>query len=241
VRISIVVPVYNEETTISAVLDALDQLAIDKEVIVVDDGSIDATSDILRAHHTKPRLHHLEFNGGKGAALAKGIELAEGEIVVFQDADLELAPERIEALVGPIVAGVADAVYGSRFLVDGSCVPRARRGVNWFLTALANVLYGLDLTDMATGHKAFRRSFVSGVSFRSKGFEIESEITAVLARSGARFVEVESAYLPRSRLEGKKIRWWDTAPMVTTMVRNRWRSSDSLAVSSVVVVDPNVP
>lgn len=230
--ISIIVPVYNEESTIGPVLDELEALPLDKEVIVVDDASVDKTHAIVRAHGSGPIIERLHVNGGKGTAVRRGIELASGDIIVIQDADLELSPASIEALVQPIVDGTADAVFGSRFLAQAGRVPLTRRLANALLTRLTNLVYGTHLTDMETAHKAFRRSLLSDVLLTSERFEIEVELTAKIARSEARIVEVPTPYEPRSRSEGKKIKWRDGLQALWTIVKHaRWRPSYEEAAS----------
>jgi len=226
-NVSVVVPVYNEETTIAEVLDSLAPLDL-YEVIVVDDGSSDGTAALVEEHVSKPILLRQPANRGKGAAIRRGLQAARGDVLVIQDADLELSPTMIKKLVEPIAAGNADAVYGSRFLEGAERVPRVRRAANRFLTRLTNVLYGTELTDMETAHKAFRAPLLAGLDLRSNRFEIEAELTIKLARSGAVFAEIASPYHPRLRSEGKKIRWHDALTAAATLLRYyRWRSSGS--------------
>lgn len=228
--ISIVVPVYNEESTIGPVLDELAAVPLEKEIIVVDDASVDNTLAILHNHPTQPTVELLPANGGKGTAVRRGIELATGDIIVIQDADLELSPSRIEALVAPISSGSADAVFGSRFLDAPERVAWTRRGANALLTRLTNFVYGTELTDMETAHKAFRRSFVTGIPLIARRFEIEVELTAKLARSGARIIEIANPYQPRTRSEGKKIRWLDGLIALWTIIRHaRWHPEEGVS------------
>lgn len=223
-KVSVIVPVYNEESTIGPVLDELDTLPLEKEIIVVDDASNDETQTIVNRHWSSPIIERLPVNGGKGTAVRRGIELASGEIVVIQDADLELSPSRIQALIDPIEQNRADAVFGSRFLNQGSRVPLTRRLANLLLTRVTNLVYGTQLTDMETAHKAFRQTLLDGLPLVSERFEIEVEITAKIARSGARIVEVPTPYSPRTRAEGKKIKWRDGLIALWTILRHaRWR------------------
>jgi glycosyltransferase involved in cell wall biosynthesis len=229
VKVTIVVPVHNEESTIGLVLDVIDTLDLDdleKEVIVVDDGSTDLTMEILAARNGV-RVERLPKNQGKGMALRRGFELATGEIVVVQDADLELSPANIINLVGPIRRGEADVVFGSRFAVEASHVKLNRRLANWFLTFLTNRMFGTRLTDMETAHKAFKTEYLKKFELESDSFDIEVELTAKLARSGARFMEIPSIYTPRTVDEGKKIRFSDGLHAVRRIVHfSRWRPSD---------------
>ena len=221
--ISIIVPTYNEAQTIGPVLDEVDAIPLEKEVIVVDGGSVDGTTEILQEHPTPLQLVHLPHHSGKGTAIRRGIELARGDIVVIQDADLELSPSRIVGLVAPIVAGDADAVYGSRFLEPSEGVKVTRALANRFITWFANRVHGLELTDWETAHKAFRRSLIDVGRLRAPRFEIEIELTVALARAGARIVEVPNPYRPRTKLEGKKIRFHDGLIALLTIVRVRFR------------------
>lgn len=222
-KVSIIVPVFNEELTIGLVLDRLSVLDFDREVIVVDDGSTDDTTAVIHGHTSDLVIEKMDINRGKGAAIRRGIAIATGEIIVTQDADLEVSPHVIESLVAPIVAGGADVVYGSRFLHGHPEVSITRRFANRFLTALVNRMHGLHLTDMETAHKAMRSDLARSLDLISDGFEIEVELTAKLAGAGARFTEVPSPYQPRSRDEGKKITWRDGLKAITTIWA--WRPS----------------
>lgn len=193
---------------------------------MIDDGSTDSTATVVRGHHSDLVIDHLPANAGKGTAIRRGIDLATGDILVIQDADLELSPDIIAQLAAPIAAGEADAVYGSRFLAGGRGVPLPRRVANWLLTSLTNLLYGTRLSDMETAHKAMRLDVVRTLGLQSERFEIEVELTAKLARSGARITEVPSPYKPRTKDEGKKIRWTDGLLALNTLWRYRkWESA----------------
>lgn len=231
-KISIIVPVFNEESTIGLVLDRLADLEIEREVIVIDDGSTDSSGAVIRGHHSELVIEHMGANVGKGAAVRRGIELSTGDIVVIQDADLEVHPGNIGSLVQPILEGGADAVYGSRFLVKHPGVRFSRRLANRFLTASMNVLYGLRLTDMETAHKAIRGELARSLTLASDRFDIEVELTARLARGGARIVEVPTPYEPRNRDEGKKIRVRDGFEALRSIWR--WRTLPRKALSTAV-------
>ena len=223
-KLSVIIPAFNESSTIGLVLDRLSLLQSDIEVIVIDDGSNDGTLSIVKDHLTRPRVERFEHNHGKGAAVRRGIEIATGDVIVIQDADLELDPANIASLVPPIEADEADAVYGSRFLTATPGVPVVRRLANGLITALINLFYGTHLTDAETAHKAVRRSALLGLDLMSSRFEIEVEVTAKLARSKARFVEVPSAYDPRTKNDGKKIGWKDGVIAIWTILRYlRWK------------------
>jgi len=226
--VSIVVPVYNEEATIGAVVTQLLAVPMSAEVVVIDDGSSDGTAQVLEAFAGRVVYRRLERNQGKGAALRYGFALARGQVVVVQDADLELSPHLVVELAAPILSGVADVVYGSRFLTAAHAVPWARRLANRFLTQVTNLLYGTRLTDMETAHKAVRADLLPRLDLRSDRFEIEVELTTKLARSDARFHEIASPYSPRSRDEGKKIGFSDGLLALRALMRYlRWRPAAS--------------
>ena len=208
--LSVVIPVYNEAETVGSVIQkVLTEVPVDLEIVVINDGSTDGTAEGLEriaAAESRVRLVH-QKNAGKTAALAKGFELTRGDIVIIQDADLEYDPGEIIHVIEPILSGRADVVYGSRFLVR-----RAARVLfyyhflaNSFLTFLSNVLTNLNMTDVETGYKAFRGDIIRNMKFQSKGFGIEIEVTARIARLGVRVYEVPISYYGRTYLEGKKI------------------------------------
>jgi glycosyltransferase involved in cell wall biosynthesis len=227
-RLSIVIPVYNEEQTIEQVLDLIDSIDVgdvEKEVVVVDDGSTDATAQIIAgrtARGTALRLSHQSIiNLGKGAAVRFGFKYATGDIILIQDADLELDPQECRRLIEPILNGEADVVYGSRFARGSRGVPRVTRWANRLLTWFTNLLYGVRLTDMETAYKVFRRPVLQRVALRCVGFDIEPEITARVIQAGFRIHELPIGYNPRRRDEGKKLSWTDGIDAVYTLVRCR--------------------
>jgi glycosyltransferase involved in cell wall biosynthesis len=211
--ISIIVPVFNEAGTIAAVIDRLltVDLPIDREIIVINDGSSDGTRAALDAMHRDDRLTvlHLPQNRGKGYALRLGLTKSRGTVTAIQDADLELDPAQLADLVRPILRGEADAVYGSRFMNGSGHVPFATRFGNMSLTWLTNVLYGQSLTDMETCYKVIRGEIARGLELKADRFDIEPEITVKLIRGGHRIVERPVSFSPRSRAAGKKLRWRD--------------------------------
>jgi glycosyltransferase involved in cell wall biosynthesis len=226
--LSIIVPVFNERATISAVIDRLltIDLPLDRELIVVDDGSTDGTSEVLDALPGREPLVsivHLPRNRGKGHAVRVGLEKSRGTITAIQDADLELDPAQLADLVEPILRGEADAVYGSRFLSGSSVVPLATRGGNAALTWLTNTLYGQSLTDMETCYKIMRGEVARGLVLTADRFDIEPDITVQLLRGRHRIVERPVTFSPRSRAAGKKIRWQDGLQAVYVLVRHRFR------------------
>lgn len=207
-KLTVVIPVYNEENTIARVVGRVLEIPVSKEVIIIDDCSTDRTREILSRieKHDDVKVFLKEENGGKGAALRTGFEAATGDIIVVQDADLEYDSRDIPKLLPPIIRGESDVVYGSRFigeeLQDESWIHRFGNGV---LTGLSNLTTGLKLTDMETCYKAFRRDVLQSVDVEQNRFGFEPEITAKLARRKATFSEVPIRYDARTYEEGKKI------------------------------------
>lgn len=228
-RLSVIIPVYNEEQTIDEVIDrvaAVDLGAIEKEIVIANDGSTDRTRGIIDAHEWPAGLavhvHHSPINLGKGAAVRLGLAFANGDILLVQDADLELDPNEYGLLIQPILEGRADVVYGSRFLQPTSRVSTKTRAANRFLTMLTNVLFGGRLTDMETAYKVMRRSALDGIRLRTVGFDIEPELTAKLLLAGRRIVEVPISYNPRRVDEGKKMRWIDGVDAIYALLKCRF-------------------
>lgn len=224
-RLSVVMPVYNECRTIDEIISRVLALDVPKELIVVDDGSVDGTRDRLAdwACHPEVRvLLHAE-NRGKGAALRSGLAAADGQVIAIQDADLEYDPAQLPGLIDPILAGQADVVFGSRFF-NGRPAGQLRRHrwANALLTTLSNWLTGLSLTDMETGHKLFRREAVAGLKIEQDRFGVEPELTAKIARRGCRVLEVPITYVGRDFAQGKKIRFRDALDAVWCILRYGW-------------------
>lgn len=210
-QLSIVIPCYNERQTIREVVRRIQAAPFDTEIIIVDDGSTDGTREILGSLEGENlRVFLQERNRGKGAALARGFREARGDIVLVQDADLEYDPADYPQLVQPILEGVADVVYGSRFLGGPHRVHLFWHELaNRFLTFLSNLTTGLNLSDMETGYKAFRREVIQSIELESERFGFEPEVTAKVARRGYRIYEVPISYRGRDYDEGKKITWRD--------------------------------
>ncbi|HEY5660273.1 MAG TPA: glycosyltransferase family 2 protein [Gaiellaceae bacterium] len=212
-RVSFLVPAYNEATTIGGVLDAVWALDLEKQIVVVDDGSTDGTGEIVESWRDGRDGVVLlrQANRGKGAAVRAAIPHADGDISVIQDADLEYDPADVPALIEPIERGVADVVFGSR--LSGGRPQRAylfwHLLGNRFLSLLTNVLYNTTLSDMETGYKAFRTEVLRSLDLRQDDFAIEPEITAKVCKRKLRVYELPIAYYGRTYAEGKKITWRD--------------------------------
>jgi len=233
--LSIIVPVYNEVDTVRAVIDRLlaIELPVPREILVVDDGSTDGTRDVLAmvgsrelgVGNPESRLLVIraERNAGKGAAIRLGLDSARGTIVAIQDADLELDPQQIAALVSPIVRGDADVVYGSRFLAGRPPAPWITIAANRVLTGATNLLFGGSLTDMETCYKIMRADVARSLKLDANRFDIEPQITARLLRGGHRIHELPVKFDPRSRAQGKKIGWRDGVRAVQVLFAERFR------------------
>ncbi len=229
-KVSIVIPVYNEEKTIETIVNkvrAANASGLQKEIVVVNDCSVDGTKAVLDRlmSHDDVRIFHQEKNRGKGAALRRGFAEASGDIVLIQDADLEYSPEEYPLLLKPILDGDADVVYGSRFM--GSAPHRVlyfwHSVGNKFLTLLSNMLTNLNLTDMETCYKVFTREALSQVTLCEDRFGFEPEITAKIAKiPNVRIYEVGISYKGRSYAEGKKIHWKDGVRAVYCIFKYRF-------------------
>ena len=223
-KISVIMPVVNERVTIEEILRRVLSLPSDLELLVVDDASSDGTQEVLAAlDDPRVRVFRHERNRGKGAGIRTAIPHATGDVVVIQDADLEYDPAQIPQLVAPISEGSADVVYGSRFLGGPHRVHLFWHYMgNRALTFLSNMTTGLNLTDMETCYKMFRREVVDDITIRSKRFTIEPELTAKFARKKLRIFEVPIKYAGRNYEEGKKITWRDGIAALYAIVRYRF-------------------
>ena len=221
-KLSVVIPAFNERPTILEIVRRVREVPIDKEIIVVDDASTDGTGELLAtlAGEAGVRVLRQDVNRGKGAAVRRGLGEITGDVVVIQDADLEYDPADYPKLLAPIREGLADVVYGSRFLGWPRRVLNYRHQIaNRFLTTLSNLCTNLNLTDMETGYKMMTREVASSLRLRSNRFGVEPEITAKIARMGWRVYEVPISYRGRSVWEGKKIGWKDGIAAVATILR----------------------
>src|SRR5215475_627692 len=228
-KLSVVVPCYNERETIEEIIAAIRRSEYpDKEIVVVDDGSTDGTREKLKSEiepsgQVDKVVYH-DRNRGKGAALRTGFRHATGDIVIVQDADLEYDPNEYGRVVQPIIAGKADVVFGSRFA--GGEAHRVlyfwHHAGNSFLTLLSNMCTGLDLTDMETCYKAFRREVIQSIEIEEARFGFEPEITAKIAKRKLRVYEVGISYYGRTYEEGKKIGWKDGFRAIYCIVKYSW-------------------
>jgi len=230
--LSIIVPVYNEVRTVRAVIDRLRRidLPVPREILIVNDGSTDGTREVLEIGIRDPgsgiRVIHVHPNAGKGAAIRRGFSEARGTIVAIQDADLELDPQQLSALVAPIVRGEADVVYGSRFLTGRPGAPWITVAANRGLTAVTNMLFGSSITDMETCYKIMRADVARSLALDANRFDIEPQITARLLRGGHRIHELPVKFDPRSRAQGKKIGWRDGVRAIEVLVTERFRKAN---------------
>jgi glycosyltransferase involved in cell wall biosynthesis len=223
-EVSVIIPVYNEVNTILEVVRRVQGQPNVTEIIIVDDCSIDGTRELLKQTPSTPGMKLLfhDRNMGKGAGIRTGVQAASKDIIIIQDADLEYNPSDFPTVLRPILDGVADVVYGSRFLgIHRSFMLHHYLG-NRFLSLVTNVLYNNMLTDMETGYKAFRAPILKGIKIRSNRFDFEPEITAKVLKRGYRIYEVPIYYAGRDYAEGKKITWRDGFAALWALVRFRF-------------------
>lgn len=224
-NLSVVIPVYNEVHNISEIIKRVQAQKLANEIIIVDDGSSDGTRDILKALDGKKKVRVIlhERNQGKGAAVVTGIKASKGDILLIQDADLEYDPRDYPQILRPIEEGLADVVYGSRFLGGARRVAMFWHMVaNMLLTTMTNILYDTILTDMETGYKVFRRSVIEGMTIRAKRFDFEPEFTAKVLKRHHRIFEVPITFNPRDYSQGKKIKLRDAFEAVWTLLKYRF-------------------
>ena len=225
INLSVVIPVYNEVNNIREILKRVQATKLAKEIIVVDDDSRDGTRDVLKKLDGKGKIRVIlhERNQGKGAAVITGLNAAKGEILLIQDADLEYDQRDYPALLQPITEGIADVVYGSRFLGGPHRVTMFWHLVaNQLLTLMTNVLYNTILTDMETGYKVFRRKVIENMKLRARRFDFEPEFTAKVLKQKYRIFEVPISFNPRDYSQGKKIKLKDAFEAVWTLLKYRF-------------------
>ncbi|MDL1901857.1 glycosyltransferase family 2 protein [Anaerolineae bacterium CFX9] len=225
--VSVIIPCYNEVNTLAEVLDRVEAVGIASEIVIVDDGSVDGTRDVLAEIEAQNRpgvrVFYHEVNQGKGAALVTGFKHATCDILLIQDADLEYDPREYPVLLRPIEEGISSVVYGSRFLGG----PRKAMNfwnmvANKILTLATNILYNAILSDMETCYKVFRREVVRNMVIHARGFEFEPEFTAKVLKQGIRIYEVPISYNGREWTEGKKIHWTDGPIALWTLLKYRF-------------------
>ncbi len=226
-KISIVIPVYNEKDTLKLLLEKVEQAnfsGLEKEIIMVDDCSTDGTTEILKELSQNYKVLFHEKNQGKGAAIRTAIKEATGDFVCIQDADLEYLPDDYDKLLPLLINNEADVVYGSRFKNKENLKNFILKNkiANKFLTLLTNILYGAEITDMETCYKAFKREFIQGITIKSNRFDFEPEITAKIMKQKARLKEVPISYVGRGHEEGKKINWKDGVHAILTLIKFRF-------------------
>jgi len=224
-KLTVIIPVFNEVKTIQEIIARVQATGLADEILAIDDGSTDGSRDLLAKINEdgKVKVIYHELNQGKGKAVRTGIQNANGDLIIIQDADLEYDPREYPNLLKPIQEGIADVVYGSRFLGAGR-----RPALFWnmvankILTLVTNILYNNILTDMETGYKLFRREIVQNMTLHARGFEFEPEFTAKILKSKVRIYEVPITFNPRDYSEGKKIKMRDAFIAMWTLFKYRF-------------------
>jgi len=225
-KVSIVIPIYNEKRTILRILaevEKSDTLGLEKEVILVDDGSTDGTREILKKLENKYQVIYHQENSGKGAAVRTGFKKASGDIVLIQDADLELNPENYPQILKPILLGKSEVVYSSRYQRHN---PQHHYHHYYLggklISFLTNIFYGSKLSDVYCGYKVFKANVLKGLNLENNGFGIEQELTIKILKKGYKISEVPITYYPRTRQEGKKIRVWDGLKAIYLIIKYKF-------------------
>jgi glycosyltransferase involved in cell wall biosynthesis len=227
VKLSIIVPVYNERRTIGAILCKVRAvpLNVEREIVVVDGASFDGTREILAEEAKKPdtRVILEPKRRGRGRALKEGLAAATGDLIIFQDADLELDPADYPALLAPILAGQCDVVFGSRFLSGRPTMTFLQYWGNRVINIAVNLLYGTRLTDVETCYQVFRHEAVADMNLENNDFAFTIELTVKLIQQGHRICEIPIQYVPRGRMDGKKVYWGDGFAALWTLLKHRFK------------------
>ncbi|MBN1901812.1 glycosyltransferase family 2 protein [Candidatus Sumerlaeota bacterium] len=224
-KLSVIIPVYNERRTIDILLEKVRNVDIEKEIIVVDGNSIDGTKALLKMQERKPDtiVIYQGKRNGRGSALKEGLKIASGDIVIFQDADLELDPNDYPSLINPIISGEAMVVFGSRFKNK----TKPKMGFlqylgNKIINFGVNMFYGTNLTDVETCYQVFRREIIKDITIRNNDFAFTVELTVKLIKKGYRIIETPIMYYPRGRADGKKIYWMDGFLSLWTLIKYKF-------------------
>ncbi len=221
--LSVIMPVYNEKKHILSIISEIKKVPVNKEIIVIDDGSSDGTVDVLKGlHDSEVRVYHHPINIGKGAAIRLGLFYAKGDIIIIQDADMEYDPQDYIPLIEPILSGEAQVVYGRRQF-DSSKTKHLR--YYWggqLITNIANFLYGIKISDEPTCYKVFRADILKQIKLHCIGFEFCPEVTAKISKKGIKIYEVPISYNPRSMKDGKKIRWFDGLKAIYVLLKYKF-------------------
>lgn len=226
-KLSIIIPVYNEEQTILKLFKKVQGVKLPsliKEIIIVDDGSTDKSNKYItkiKKEYKDVKIFISEINLGKGGAIRFGLKKATGDIILIQDADLELEPQEYNLLLEPILSGKSKIVYGSRFLKTENKIPVKTLLANKFLTGFTNLLYGSSLTDMETAYKVFTSDVLKNIRLRCVEFDFEPEVTSKILLKGYKILEVPISYTPRRINEGKKISFYDGIEAISQLIKNR--------------------
>jgi len=223
-KLSVIVPVYNEKRTIEVILDKVRRSPVEKEIIVVDGDSEDGTKEILREQrkYKNTTVIFQKKRNGRGGALKEGIKVATGDIVIFQDADLEVDPDDYPRLIKPIEEGKADVVFGSRFLEDKPKMRFLQYWGNYILNLMVNIFYNQKLTDVETCYQVFKREIIKDIEIKNNDFAFTVELTIKLIKAGYKILEIPISYIPRGRAEGKKIYWKDGFVSIWTILKYKF-------------------